>query len=121
MRSIVAAAILGVVFSSAPVIVSTASAGVVKTVADKGDKKAGHALHGTVSSVDGTTVTVTVTNKKSGKTMDKKVNTDDKTKVTVDGKDGKVADLKAGQTVVITPGEGKDAPASQIEATSAAK
>ena len=120
MRSLIAVAILGVAFSSAPMVFAGANS-TVKTVADK-EKKAGHGLKGTVSGVDGTTVTVTTTNKKSGKTKDVKVMTDDKTKVTLDGKEAKLADLKAGQMVSVTPGEGgKDAAASQIEATSAAK
>jgi hypothetical protein len=40
--------------------------------------------------------------------------TDAKTAVTVDGKEAKVADLKAGQTVVVTSAEGT---ATKIEAT----
>ena len=38
----------------------------------------------------------------------------------LDGKDAKLADLKAGQTVKVTPGDNKGDPASEIEATSAA-
>ena len=43
------------------------------------------------------------------------VATDDKTKVTLDGNEAKVADLKAGMLVIVTPAEGT---ATEIKATS---
>jgi len=67
-------------------------------------------LKGTVVKVDEQGV-VTV------KVEDKEVTvtTDDKTAVTIDSKEAKVADLKADMTVVVTPAEGT---ATKIEATS---
>jgi len=66
-------------------------------------------LRGKVVKVEGTNVVV--------KTYVKEVTvaTDDKTKVTIDGKEAKVADLKAGMHVVVTPAEGT---ATEIKATS---
>jgi len=66
-------------------------------------------LHGKVVKVDGANVVV--------KTYLKEVTvaTDDKTVVTLDGKEAKVADLKAGMYVVVTPAEGI---ATEIKATS---
>ncbi len=57
-------------------------------------------VRGEVVKVDGAKVTI--------KTKDKEivVTTDDKTQVIIEGNAGKVADLKAGQKVVITPAEG---------------
>ena len=57
-------------------------------------------VRGEVVKVDGAKVTI--------KTKDKEivVETDDKTQVIIEGNPGKVADLKAGQKVVITPAEG---------------
>ena len=79
-----------------------------------------HGVKGTISSVDADTVTVSVTDKK-GAAKDHKVKTDSNTKITLDGKDAKLTDLKAGQTVTVTPGSGHGAPAAAIDATSAAK
>jgi hypothetical protein len=66
-------------------------------------------LTGTVVKVDGANVTVKAAEKEVV------VVTDDKTAVTVDGKEAKVADLKAGMTVEITPATGT---AAKIVATS---
>src|SRR5438876_4594488 len=57
-------------------------------------------VRGEVVKVEGAKVTV--------KTKDKEivVTTDDKTQVVIEGNPGKVADLKAGQKVIITPAEG---------------
>jgi len=65
-------------------------------------------LAGTVVKVEEAKVTV-----KAGE-KEVVVVTDAKTAVTVDGKEAKVADLKAGQAVVVTPAEGT---ATKIEAT----
>jgi len=64
------------------------------------DAKKEKNVRGEVVKVEGTKVTV--------KTKDKEivVETDDKTQVVIEGNPGKVADLKAGQKVVITPAEG---------------
>jgi hypothetical protein len=73
----------------------------VSFAADKpaaGAKKAG--LRGEVVSVDGTNVKI--------KTKDGEVTvaTDASTAVQIEGKEGKVADLKAGQKVMVTPETG---------------
>ena len=117
MRSLAAVLALGAAFTLTPVIAQAAPAQAhVQAV-----QKKVHTTKGTVSSVDGDTVVVSVENKKTGTSKDHKIKTDSNTKVTLDGKDAKVSDLKAGMLVTITPGEGKGAAASQIEATSAAK
>ena len=66
----------------------------------KADKKEGKNVRGEVVKVDGNKVTI--------KAKDKEivVVTDDKTQVTIEGNAGKVADLKPGQKVVVTPAEG---------------
>jgi len=65
-------------------------------------------MTGTVVKVDGANVTV-----KAGE-KEVVVVTDDKTAVTVDGKEAKVADLKAGMAVTVTPDTGT---AAKIVAT----
>jgi hypothetical protein len=64
------------------------------------DAKKEKALRGEVVKVEGNKVTI--------KAKDKEVVvvTDDKTTVDIEGTPGKLADLKAGQKVVITPAEG---------------
>jgi hypothetical protein len=65
--------------------------------------KAKH-LRGQVIKVDGTNLVI-----KSGKKGEEKevtVATDAKTVVTIEGKEGKLADLTAGQRVVVTPPTG---------------
>ncbi|HSU68158.1 MAG TPA: hypothetical protein VLJ39_14870 [Tepidisphaeraceae bacterium] len=118
MRSLAAVLALGAAFTLTPAFVQAAPA---QAHVQKIAEKKAHAMHGTVSSVDGDTVTVSIENKKTGTKKDHPVKTDSNTKVTVDGKDAKVSDLKAGMLVSITPGTEKGAAASQIEATSAAK
>lgn len=70
------------------------------------------ALKGKISAVDGMKITVTSGGKKNPQTVD--VTCDDKTTVTLDGKDAKVADLKSGYYVSITPATGT---ATSITAT----
>ena len=70
--------------------------------ADKPAKAAG--LRGKVVKVDG--LNLVVTTGKKGQETEKTVATDDKTVVTIEGKEGKLADLKAGQVVRITPDTG---------------
>jgi hypothetical protein len=62
------------------------------------------AVKGQISAIDGAKITVTTGGKKNPATVD--VTTDDKTMVTRDGKDAKVADLKVGDYVSITPDTG---------------
>ena len=66
-------------------------------------------LRGTVVKVEDTKVVVKTA------TAEATVATDEKTVVTIDGYKAKVAELKAGMKVVVTPAEGT---ATKIEATS---
>jgi len=66
--------------------------------------KAAKGLRGKVVKIDGTNLVVTTG--KKGQETEKTIATDDKTVVTIEGKDGKLADLKAGQVVRITPDTG---------------
>jgi hypothetical protein len=66
----------------------------------KADEKKAKNIRGEVVKVDGNKVTIKVKDKEVV------VATDDKTQVTIEGNPGKVADLKAGQKVVVTPAEG---------------
>ena len=118
MRSLAAALTVAAAISFAPLAQAaiTTHTG-VQQLADDATQKKVHHMKGTISSVDGETVVVSVTNK-SGVAKDHKVKTDDKTKITLDGKDAKLSDLKAGQEVSVTPGAEKGAAASEIAATS---
>lgn len=62
-----------------------------------------NAIFGTVVKVDGTNLIIK-TGGKDGKEVT--VATDANTKVTIDGNDAKLADLKPGNRVVVTPKEG---------------
>ena len=66
----------------------------------KADDKKAKNVRGEVVKVEGNKVTI--------KAKDKEIviTTDDKTQVTIEGTAGKVADLKVGQKVVVTPAEG---------------
>lgn len=114
MRSLAAALTLGVAVSFVP-FVQSAQAGQVH-VQQVQQKK--HGPHGTISSIDGDTIVISVTNK-NGDKKDRKIKTDSNTKFMLDGKEAKLADLKAGQTVKVTPGDNRGDPASEIDATSA--
>jgi D-lyxose ketol-isomerase len=116
MRTLAAALALGVAFSVAP-FVQSAQAGQTHVQQVQAKK---HVVKGTFSSMDGDTLVVSVTNKQGDK-KDRKIKTDSNTKVTLDGKDAKLTDLKAGQELKITPGAAKGDPASEIEATSASE
>lgn len=65
-------------------------------------KKAG--LKGSVVKVDGSNLVISAGKKTEAKEVT--VATDDKTIITIEGKPGKLADLKPGQKVVITPETG---------------
>lgn len=116
MRSLAVALTLGVAVSFVS-FVQSAQADQVHVQHMQAKKRV---MKGTLSSIDGDTLTVSVLSKKTGEKKDHKVTADDKTKITLDGKDAKLSDLKAGQTLKITPGDNKGDPASEIEATSAA-
>ncbi len=62
-------------------------------------------LFGTVVKVDGTNLVIKQM-VRGGEAKEITVATDDKTKVTLDGKDAKLADLKAGMRVIVNPAEG---------------
>jgi hypothetical protein len=74
--------------------------------APKPEKKAGKAagLRGEVVKVDGTNLVISAGKKDAKKEVT--VATDDKTVVTVAGNPGKLADLKAGDKVSVTPETG---------------
>ena len=76
-----------------------------------GDKS----ITGTVVSVSGTSLTVSVTNKK-GKSKERHIKTNDKTKITLDGKEAKLSELKKDEQVSVTLAHGT---ASDISASSA--
>jgi hypothetical protein len=78
----------------------------------KADKKA--TLKGSVVKVDGTNLLIKAG--KKGEEKDVTVATDDKTVIMVDGKEAKLADLKEGQKVTISPETGT---ATKIEAKAA--
>lgn len=96
MRWMVAILTIAVALAFAPFV----QAGKLKGTGDKA-KAEGHGLHATVVSVDGSTLTVSVTNKKKGTNKDRKIDTNDQTKVLIDGKQAKLEDLKAGEKVTI--------------------
>src|SRR5215212_1639317 len=68
--------------------------------AQKADDKKPKNVRGEVVKVEGNKVTIKVKDKEVV------IATDDKTQVTIEGTAAKVADLKAGQKVVVTPAEG---------------
>ena len=70
----------------------------------RGEASAATFLRGAVVKVDGATLTVKVT--KGGESKEVAVATDDKTVVNIQGKVAKLADLQAGQRVVVSPAEG---------------
>jgi len=70
-------------------------------------------LHGKVVKVDGTNLIVSVKERGAKEAKEVTVATDDKTVVTLDGKDAKLADLTAGMRVKVTPATGT---ATKIEA-----
>lgn len=117
MRSLATVLALCIAFSAAP-FVQPAHAGQVHVQQVQKKKRV---IKGTLSSIDGDTLMVSVLNKKTNEKKDRKIKTDDKTKVTLDGKDAKLSDLKAGQELKITPGDNRGDPASEIEATSASE
>ena len=66
------------------------------------DKPKAKTLKGAVVKVDGTNLVI-----KAGKEgKETTVSTNNETKVTIEGKDAKLADLKADQLVTVTPAEG---------------
>ena len=61
-------------------------------------------MHGTVKKVDGKAITVTTG--KGDKAKEVVVETDDSTKFTIDHEPAKLADIKEGEIVAVTPSEG---------------
>ncbi len=96
---------------------------VLAVVAFVGDVTYGQAgggargLRGTVVKVDGTNVVVKTMAARGGEAKEVTVATDDKTVVTLDGKEAKLADLKADVYVSVIPVEGT---ATKITATTEA-
>ena len=96
-------AVLGLTAGIATSYAAAATAPQATQLADKPAKKAG--VKGKVSKVDGTNVTIK--SGKKGEEKDVTIATDANTKVTLaDGKDGKVADLKEGDAITVTPETG---------------
>ena len=74
--------------------------------ADPPAKKAKN-VRGEVVKIDGNKVTLKIKDKEAaGGTKDIVIATDDKTQIMIEGTPGKLADLKVGQKVVVTPAEG---------------
>lgn len=78
----------------------------------KAEKASKKGLKGSVVKVDGTKLVISAGKKSDPKEVT--VETDDKTVITVDGTAAKLADLKPGQKVTISPDTGT---ATKIEAT----
>lgn len=114
MRFLAAALTLGVAVTFVP-FPQSAQAAVAHVQHVQAKKRL---IKGTISSIDGDTVHISYTNK-NGDKKERKVKTDSNTKVTLDGKEAKLAELKEGQTVKVTPGDNRGDPASEIEATTA--
>jgi|GEM_PF-2455400 len=74
----------------------------------------GRGLRGQIASVDGAKIVVKTRGRGGAEGQEVTVTTDDKTVVTIDGKDAKVADLKADLYVTVTPPQGT---AAKIVAT----
>jgi hypothetical protein len=73
--------------------------------ADPAKPKKAKGLRGTVIKVDGTNLVINSAKKGEDK-KEVTVATDAKTVVTIEGKEGKLADLHEGQRVVVTPDTG---------------
>lgn len=84
--------------------------------APKPDAPKDMTIKGIVVKVEDKVVNIASKNR-NGDPVDRKITTDDKTVVTIDGKDAKVADLKAGLTVEVTQPRGRDVVATKIVAT----
>src|SRR6476660_8917088 len=89
----------------------------------KADKASKKALKGSIVKVDGTKLVISAGKKSDPKEVT--VETDDKTVVTVEGQPAKLADLKPGQKVVVTPETGTaqtiDVPKAKAKARPDAK
>ena len=114
MRFATAALAIVMVFAFCPAVHAKggkAKNGGADTSAGGGDKS----LTGTIVSVSGASLTVSVTTKK-GKSKERHVKTNEKTKITLDGKEAKLSDLKKDEQVSVTLEHGT---ASEVSATSA--
>ncbi|MGE5608099.1 MAG: hypothetical protein ACM359_02490 [Bacillota bacterium] len=83
--------------------------------AKKTEKKDAKTVAGQIVKVDGSKITV---KSKGTDAKETTITVDDKTKITVDGKSAKLADLKEGQHVKVTPGT---SAAKKITATTEKK
>lgn len=99
-------------------LVLVAFVGAVASLAIAEDTPKEFTFKGTFVKVDGTDVVMTM--KHGDVTKDRTFKTDDKTVVTIDGKDGKLADLKVGMMLEITRPIGDNSPATKIVATTPA-
>lgn len=111
MRFATAALAIAIVFTLCPSAHAKGKNSATDT-GTAGDKS----INATVVSVSGTSLTVSVTNKK-GKSRERHVKTNEKTKITLDGKEAKLSELKKDEQVSITLAHGL---ASEISAASLA-
>lgn len=74
--------------------------------AGKSAKKAKDVVNGTVVRVESEKLVIHTKANRNAADEEQTIQTDKDTKVTVDGKEGKLADLAAGMTVKVTPAKG---------------
>ena len=86
------------------VLAIVAMVSAVRAADDAPKPKNNKGLRGKVVKVDGTNLIIS--SGKKGEEKEVTVATDAKTVVTIEGKEGKLADLTAGQRVVVTPPTG---------------
>ena len=86
------------------VLAIVAMVSAVHAADDAAKPKKNNGLRGKVVKVDGTNLVIS--SGKKGEEKEVTVATDAKTVVTIEGKEGKLADLTAGQRVVVTPATG---------------
>jgi len=80
--------------------------GVAASALAQDARRAPRGLRGRVVKVDGTNVVISTRARGAAEAKEVTVATDDKTEVTIEGKAGKVADLKAGMSAGVTPATG---------------
>jgi hypothetical protein len=74
--------------------------------AKKADAKKKSQVKGEITKIDGSAITLKVKDKAAATTKEIVIATDDKTQIMIEGTPSKVADLKVGQRVVVSPAEG---------------
>jgi hypothetical protein len=102
---------------AATILALAGLASAARNPAQAGKRAAGGKLVGVVTAIDGTNVKVQPKAKPGAAQEEVVVPTDEKTVVTIDGQPGKLADLRQGMKVIVTPATGT---AIKIEATTKA-